>query len=62
VVVRSDPEGLRAQRQQFPSHLHHGGQGDCTVEGLAVDLVANELVFDAIRALECGAPATASMA
>jgi hypothetical protein len=45
VVVRSDPEVCGLSGKDFHLSLHHGGQGDCTVEGLSLVDCPNELVL-----------------
>ena len=36
VVVRSDPEVCGLSGSDFHLSLHHGGQGDCTVQDLSL--------------------------
>ena len=45
VVVRSDPEVCGLSGDSFHLTLHHGGQGDCTVEALSLIDCPNELVL-----------------
>ena len=45
VVVRSDPEVCGLSGDNFRLSLHHGGQGDCTVEALSLIDCPNELVL-----------------
>ena len=45
VVVRSDPEVCGLSGDNFHLSLHHGGQGDCTVESLSLIDCPNELVL-----------------
>ena len=45
VVVRSDPEVCGLSGDDFRISLHHGGQGDCTVEDLSLIDCPNELVL-----------------
>jgi hypothetical protein len=45
VVVRSDPEVCGLSGDHFHLSLHHGGQGDCTVNDLSLVDCPNELVL-----------------
>jgi hypothetical protein len=45
VVVRSDPEVCGLSGKNFHLSLHHGGQGDCTVDNLSLIDCPNELVL-----------------
>jgi len=45
VVVRSDPEVCGLSGDNFHLSLHHGGQGDCSVESLSLIDCPNELVL-----------------
>lgn len=45
VVVRSDPEVCGLSGDNFHLSLHHGGQGDCSVEDLSLIDCPNELVL-----------------
>lgn len=45
VVVRSDPEVCGLSGKGFHLTLHHGGQGDCTVQDLSLIDCPNELVL-----------------
>jgi hypothetical protein len=45
VVVRSDPEVCGLSGDGFHLSLHHGGQGDCTVDLLSLIDCPNELVL-----------------
>lgn len=45
VVVRSDPEVCGLSGDDFHLSLHHGGQGDCTVQDLSLVDCPNELVL-----------------
>lgn len=45
VVVRSDPEVCGLSGNNFHLSLHHGGQGDCSVESLSLIDCPNELVL-----------------